>query len=116
MSKEIQKQPETSLAAYHSLTTDKLRKEHLLIIAALEKLGKGNYEQIASLSKLDKTEVGRRLSDLVKKGIIYRPGTKSVLKSLCKGYDFCLTNPPKVDQPAKLKPLNKPIYSMPSLF
>ena len=110
------KQPETSLAAYHSLTTEKLTIDHTRIIDALERLGKANYEQIASMAKMDRIAVGRRLKELEVKQLIYKPGTKSFLKSGRYGFDYCCSIPKKVDQPAKLKPLSKPAYSLPTLF
>lgn len=116
MSKEIQKQPETSLAAYHSLTNEKLTIDHSRIIDALERLGKANYEQIAAMAKMDRIAVGRRLKELEVKQLIYKPGTKSFLKSGRYGFDYCLRNPPKVERMPPLRPLNKPIYATPTLF
>ena len=109
------KQPETSLAAFRSITEEKLTIDHSRIIEALKKLGVGNYELIASAAKMDKIAVGRRLKELEEKQIIYKPGSKSFLKSGRYGFNYMLCNPIKTDREEK-KPIVKPVYSLPTLF
>lgn len=72
-----QKLPETSLAAYRSVNSEMINSHHSKIISAL-KLAKNGliYEQIAAQLKLDKHQVGRRVSELERMQVIYKTGEK----------------------------------------
>jgi predicted transcriptional regulator len=69
--------PDTSLAAYKAVSPEMLTNHHSKIIEAL-RLSKNGlmYEQIAAQVKLDKHQVGRRISELESMQIIYKPGEK----------------------------------------
>ena len=108
------KQPQTSLDAYHSQTSEKLTADHQKIVDALNILGQSNYENIAALARMDRHAVGRRLKEMELHGLIYKPGTKSFLKSGRYGYDYRLTNPEKVDK--KIEPKKSVVIKMPTLF
>lgn len=85
------KQPETSTAAYRSLDPDKLNERYTKILAALGRIKEGTFEQIAKAAKLEDRVVWKRLSELAKAGLIYRPGNKKKLRSGREGYTWMLT-------------------------
>lgn len=85
------KQPETSTAAYKSLDPDKLNERYTKILAALGRIKEGTFEQIAKEAKLEDKVVWKRLSELAKAGLIYRPGNKRKLKSKREGFTWMLT-------------------------
>jgi hypothetical protein len=69
------KKPKTSIEAY--ATVAEMKEAHYAIIkAAIIKLGKsgGHYEQIASFCGLGKDQVNRRLSEMVRDGVIFNTG------------------------------------------
>lgn len=70
--------PETSLEAYHSVSPEMLTNHHKNILIALNKLKSGNYEQIADAVSMERHQIGRRLSEMERMGIIYKPGEKRV--------------------------------------
>lgn len=83
--------PETSIIAFEELTAEKMNRDYILIILALRKLKKANYEQIASFWKLsDKNIISRRLKEMVEMGLIFKPGTKSLSKSGKSCFDYML--------------------------
>lgn len=95
--------PDTSREAFQSLDPSKLRETYKNILLALAELGSGNFEDIAAKMKVDKSTVWKRLSELHTMGLIYRPGTKKLLKSGRNGYCWALTSIgiPKTDQDMK---------------
>lgn len=80
------KMPETSLEAYKSLDPVRLNDTYKGIIMALSELGSGTFEDIAKKMKVDKSVVWKRLSELERANILYRPGTKKTLKSGRSGF------------------------------
>ncbi len=72
---------ETSKEAYISLDINSLSKTYRLIIEVLSKIGKGTFEDIAATAKEDKSKIWKRLSELERMQIVYRPGEKKLLKS-----------------------------------
>ena len=70
------KNPETSLEAWKSVTSEQLASHHNKILLALKKLKRGNAEQISSFTSLNYWQVSRRISKLVAKQLIYRTGKK----------------------------------------
>lgn len=78
--------PETSLEAYKSLDPIRLNDTYKGIILALSELGSGTFEDIAKKMKVDRSVVWKRLSELERANIIYRPGTKKTLKSGREGF------------------------------
>jgi predicted transcriptional regulator len=73
--------PQTSIDAYKSLDRAKLSDTYKKIVLALAELGSGTFEDIAKKMKVDKSVVWKRLSELERANILYRPGTKKTLKS-----------------------------------
>lgn len=80
------KMPETSLDAYRSLDPARLSDTYKKILLALTELGSGTFEDIAKKMKVDKSVVWKRLSELERANILYRPGTKKTLKSGRAGF------------------------------
>lgn len=78
--------PSTSKEAYKSLDPAKLRDIYKRILLALSELGGGTFEDIAQKMKVDKSVVWKRLSELERASIIYRPGAKKKLKSGRSGF------------------------------
>src|SRR6478735_816063 len=78
--------PQTSIDAYMSLDPIKLTDTYKNIILALTELGSGTFEDIAKKMKVDKSVVWKRLSELERANILYRPGTKKTLKSGRDGF------------------------------
>jgi regulatory ArsR family protein len=98
----------TSLEAYQSLDPAILNHTYRNILLALADIGSGTFEEIAAKMKVDKSVVWKRLSELNKAGLIYRPGTKKLLRSGRNGYCWSLTTAgmPKTD--AAMKALRGP--------
>lgn len=66
------KLPSTSIQAYKSLSVEQRQRHHKLILAALN-VRNMIYEEIAIAAGFtDKTQVGRRLKELVDDGKIFR--------------------------------------------
>lgn len=98
--------PETSKEAYKSLDPAKLRDSYKQIVLALSELGSGTFEDIAKKMKVDKSVVWKRLSELERANILYRPGTKKTLKSGRSGFVWMilsLDNISSLIEDAKLK-------------
>jgi predicted transcriptional regulator len=73
--------PETSHEAHKSMTKDLLSKHHTQIIDALKILKKATSEEIAIfLNWDDKNRSARRMSELEREQIIYKPGEKRKTK------------------------------------
>lgn len=87
------KSVETSLEAYASLNPVNILEVHLRIMDALRIIGSGTYEDIARQAKLEPQRVWKRLSECLKAGVVYRPGTKKLLKSGRNGFVWALTDP-----------------------
>jgi predicted transcriptional regulator len=75
------KPPQTSIDAFKSLDRAKLSDTYKKIILALAALGSGTFEDIAKKMKVNESVVWKRLSELERANILYRPGTKKTLKS-----------------------------------
>lgn len=84
--------PQTSLQAYKQAQDEGLIQSHWgKILKAMEKIGAGNYEAIATAAGLDKIACMRRLSELETQQKIYKPGTQSKTNAGRKAYDYKLT-------------------------
>lgn len=84
--------PQTSIDAYRSLDPVKLTDTYKKIIIALVELGSGTFEDIAKKMKVDKSVVWKRLSELERANILYRPGTNKTLKSGRSGFVWMILN------------------------
>src|SRR5687768_17302738 len=83
--------PETSKEAYNSLQPDDIREMYRKIMVALSAIGKGTFEDIAAKMKVERERVWKRLSEMQEMGLIYRPGSKKILKSGRNGFEWALT-------------------------
>ncbi len=123
----MNKLPDTSHAAKAAFTDPMKQRHYDKIVAALQVLGRANYETIANfLGMKNINQVGRRLKELMPptednpKGLnkIFKPGTTSKTSSGREAYDYCLTNnhPVTDEQLAEIRKLPiKPKISIPSL-
>ncbi len=85
------KNPQTSIDAYRSLDLHKMREIFKKILHALGEMGEATTEEIAAFEKVSHERVWKRMTDLHKMELIYRPGNKRVLKSGSMGYTWMLT-------------------------
>lgn len=96
------KNPSTSKDAYKSVTIEMLNSHHSKIIKALKEIGSGTYEEIAKyLQWEDKNRASRRLLEMEKLELVWKPGAKKLTKSGRNAFIYCLTNQPKTDKDAK---------------
>lgn len=86
------KNPDTSKEAYNSLDPSQLAEIYQKILYALSQIGEGTFEDIAQALRIEKSRVWKRLSELSKADLIYRPGNKKPLKSGRLGYTWRLTD------------------------
>jgi predicted transcriptional regulator len=82
--------PETSLAAYRSLDPVQMAEIYQKILWGLGQIKEGSYEDVALAIRLPKERVWKRLSELMKAGLIYRPGNTKILSSGRKGFTWRL--------------------------
>lgn len=83
---------ETSKEAFRKLDPDKLAETYRGIINALGVLGEATSEAIATKMKVKPDKVWKRLDELRKNDILYKPGTRKPLKSGCHGFCWALTD------------------------
>lgn len=87
------KLPDTSHEAYKKMSNEILSNHHQLIVNALNVLKKATYEEIAAyLNWDDKNRAARRLSELERNQIIYKPGEKKTTKTGRNAYVYSLIN------------------------
>lgn len=100
------KNPETSIAAYKSLDVTQLTQMYKDIISALTVIGEGTFEDVAAHLKVDKARVWKRMSELERMELVYRPGNKRVLKSGRSGFTWMLriAATPKVEKATERSP------------
>lgn len=84
--------PETSKAAFDSLDPTKIAEIHRKILWALSQLGDATFEDVAAFLHIEKGRIWRRLSELHKQGLIYRPGIKKALRSGRAAFCWQLTD------------------------
>lgn len=80
--------PETSREAYKSLDPATLNERYQRILWALGQIGEGTFQDVAKVLKLPDSVIWKRLSDLGKWGLIYRPGNKKILSSGRAGFTW----------------------------
>ena len=82
--------PQTSKDALASLKAEEIREMYRRILEALRLIKEGHMEDIAAACKVKPEKVWKRLSEMKKMGLIYRPGNRKVLTSGCTGYTWRL--------------------------
>ena len=83
--------PNTSISAYESVKKDVISSHQGKIINALLLIKSGTYEEIANHLKWDdKNRAARRLSELERLQIVYKPGEKRKTKSGRDAYVYRL--------------------------
>ena len=82
--------PQTSIEAYKSLKPEQVRDVYVKIKHALSILKLANTEQIADHLKMPHPQVHKRTSEMERLEMIYKPGTKSMMKSGRMGYNWAL--------------------------
>jgi hypothetical protein len=105
----------TSIEAYRSLDVATLNDRYKLIIDALGKLGEATTEETAAFCKKPHETLWKRFSELSNMGLIFRPGTKRVMKSGRMGFTWALTSNATVKTTSTekaLKPDGKDIASI----
>lgn len=84
--------PETSLEAFRSLDPAKIRDIYKRILLSLSMLEEATSEEIAAHMKTDHDRVWKRMKELTDLELVYKPGTKKVLRSGRMGYCYRLRN------------------------
>lgn len=113
------KNPDTSNDAYRAVTLEMLNNHHKRIVGALQNLGTAIYEQIADYTGMDAVQVGRRLIELERMKIVFKPGTKKKTKKNRDAYEYTLSFTDKKTETkgAKiLKMTNDSKFVQPNLF
>jgi len=82
--------PSTSIEAFKSLIPENIAEMYLRIMGALFVIQKGTFEDIAAHMKEDKSRVWKRLSEMERLELIWRPGSKKLLKSGRNGFEWAL--------------------------
>lgn len=83
--------PDTSLAAFHALTPEKLTRDYKHITNALIVLKEGTYEEIGLfLHWQDLNKVSRRLKEMEEAFIVYKPGYKKLTSRKRQAYCYRL--------------------------
>lgn len=88
------KLPITSLEANKAAVPEMRQQHHQKIIDALRELKVGTYEQISTKAGLDRHQVGRRLNELEKIQVVYKPGLQLATKSGRMAFVYALTSTP----------------------
>ena len=97
------KLPETSIEAYHSMTDDLLSDHHKKIIKALTILRRATAEEISVyLGWDDKNRSSRRMCELERNQIIYKPGEKRKTKYGRNAYVYELVKSPELARQIEL--------------
>jgi DNA-binding Lrp family transcriptional regulator len=86
------KVPETSVEAFKSLDLEKLTETKRKILYALSQLITGSHEDVAAYLKVERSIVWKRMSELERDGLIFKPGTKKALRSGKLGFEYSLTD------------------------
>lgn len=91
------KNPDTSIAAYRKLDPLRLAKTYLQIVESLKVIGEGNFEAIAEQAGVKPEKVWKRLSELVRSGIIYRTDNTVMTKNKCNAHTYKICDGEKPD-------------------
>lgn len=91
---------ETSREAFYSLDPNQLIGLRKRIFEALVAIGNGHYEDIAYAAGIEPVQCWKRLSELLKDGIIHRTGERKMLSSNRVGFVWA---PGAATEPIKKK-------------
>lgn len=81
--------PQTSLDAWRSMDGKILADHYCKILTALDLLGTGIYEEIATqVGFTDKNQVSRRLAELERMELVYKTGEKGLTKSNRQAFKY----------------------------
>ena len=72
---------ETSQQAYKALQPEVVRSIYVKILIALKRLGSANTEKIAEYIGIDHAKVHKRVAEMERLEMIWRPGGKVLTKS-----------------------------------
>lgn len=86
--------PSTSHEANRAAVPEMRDAHHQKIIAALRELKIATYEKIGEKAGMDRHQVGRRLNELEKMKVVYKPGLKLKTKSGREAFVYSLTSTP----------------------
>lgn len=90
------KLPDTSHEAHKMMNKEVLSNHHYLIIEALKVLKKATAEEISEyLNWDDKNRSARRMSELEREQIVFKPGEKRKTRYGRNAYVYSLINPQK---------------------
>lgn len=111
--------PQTSLAAWDSVKGSMPPEHHVKILKALGELKSASAEQISTITNLNHWQINRRLSELERKNLIYKPGGRVPTKTGRSANLWALTGEPE-PKPAR-KRVQIPAFSgkkfiQPNLF
>lgn len=100
--------PSTSKDAYESIKGEMQQNHYTKILSALELVECAIYEDIASLTGMERHQVGRRLSELEGQNKVYRTGIKKPTSTGRLAYCYSLigTGLPAAEE--KSKKVSKP--------
>jgi len=87
--------PETSTEAFRSFEPIKLREIYEKILWGIGQLGECTFEELSVAIKVPKEKIWKRLSEMARLNLIYRPGNKRTLASGCLGYTWKLVEKDK---------------------
>lgn len=78
--------PDTSKDAFKSLEPDKIRLMYKKILTALQGAGLATYEEVAILLNEKPERIWKRLPEMLKLGLVHRPGERKVMSSGRQGF------------------------------
>lgn len=85
--------PSTSIEAYKALQPEQLRQTYKDILFALSQLGEATTAEMATALKVPHDKIWKRVSEMVRLELIYRPGTQRLMPGGKLGYTWKLTTP-----------------------
>lgn len=97
------KNPDTSVAAFHSLDQSKMQEIKNKIMEALKVLGKGSSEQLADYLGMEYDNIWKRCSDLKNEGKIFASDYKVLTrkKRFARQWVICDGSLPKTEKSQK---------------
>jgi len=84
------KLPDTSLSAYKSVSIEMQNNHFSKILKALKVLGVASAEQIATYIGMEHSQINRRISEMERLELIWKPGNKVPTKSGRMAYQWQL--------------------------